>query len=60
MLVAGEHAVNDMAGDQEDSWKSILERSGCRVEVSLQGLGELSQIRALYGKRLSAAREALG
>ncbi|MBU5312435.1 sirohydrochlorin cobaltochelatase [Tissierella carlieri] len=40
MLVAGDHAVNDMASEDDDSWKSILEREGFQVEVCLKGLGE--------------------
>lgn len=40
MLVAGDHAINDMAGDDEDSWKTILEKEGFNVKVHLKGLGE--------------------
>lgn len=40
MLVAGDHAINDMAGDEEDSWKSIFESHGFEVKIHLQGLGE--------------------
>lgn len=40
MLVAGDHAINDMASDEEDSWKTILEREGFNVKVHLKGLGE--------------------
>lgn len=40
MLVAGDHAINDMASDEEDSWKSILDSEGLKVEVILKGLGE--------------------
>lgn len=40
MLVAGDHAINDMAGEDEDSWKSILEKEGFKVKVHLKGLGE--------------------
>lgn len=45
MLVAGDHATNDMAGDEEDSWKSILESEGFEVECILRGLGENPYIR---------------
>lgn len=40
MLVAGDHAINDMASDEEDSWKTILEKEGFNVKVHLKGLGE--------------------
>ena len=39
MLVAGDHAHNDLAGDEDDSWKSILESRGFRVKVRMRGLG---------------------
>ncbi len=48
MLVAGDHAINDMAGDEEDSWKSILTDKGYKVEVYLKGLGENPAIRKIY------------
>lgn len=40
MLVAGDHAMNDMAGEEEDSWKSIFEAKGFEVIIKMQGLGE--------------------
>ncbi|MDR3114121.1 MAG: sirohydrochlorin cobaltochelatase [Treponema sp.] len=40
MIVAGDHANNDMAGDEEDSWKSILTAEGFSVQTLLRGLGE--------------------
>lgn len=40
MLVAGDHAKNDMAGDDEDSWKMQLLRAGFEPEIILKGLGE--------------------
>ena len=48
MLVAGDHAKNDMAGDDEDSWKSILEAEGFKVKIYLHGLGENSEIQDIY------------
>lgn len=48
MLVAGDHATNDMASDEDDSWKSILESRGYEVEVNLKGLGEYQAIRDIY------------
>ena len=40
MLVAGDHAINDMASDEEDSWKTILEKEGFNVKVHVKGLEE--------------------
>ena len=48
MLVAGDHAVNDMAGDQPDSWKSRLEQDGIAVDCVRSGLGTLPGIQSLY------------
>ncbi|MEG0391907.1 MAG: sirohydrochlorin cobaltochelatase [Anaerovoracaceae bacterium] len=47
MVVAGDHAKNDMAGE-EDSWKTILEEQGYAVDCILKGLGEFPSIRELY------------
>lgn len=48
MLVAGDHALNDMAGPEEDSWQSQLSAAGYRVEVALRGLGENREFRKIY------------
>jgi len=48
LLVAGDHAKNDMAGDSEDSWKSILEAEGFKVKLYLHGLGENSGVQDIY------------
>lgn len=48
MLVAGDHAINDMASDEEDSWKTILEKEGFEVKVHLKGLGENSYIQEKF------------
>ena len=40
MIVAGDHAHNDMAGNDEDSWKNTFKRAGIRVKCILKGLGE--------------------
>ena len=47
MIVAGDHANNDMAGDEEDSWKSIFESAGYEVECVVEGLGQLEAIQEL-------------
>lgn len=48
MVVAGDHAINDMAGDEEDSWKEVLKNEGYEVEIILKGLGELKGIRQIF------------
>jgi sirohydrochlorin cobaltochelatase len=48
MVVAGDHAVNDMAGNGPDSWKTRLLAEGVEVECVLKGLGEYEAVRDLY------------
>lgn len=48
MLVAGDHALNDMASDEEDSWKSILTGEEFEVECILRGLGGYQEIHRLF------------
>lgn len=48
MLVAGDHALNDMAGDGPDSWRGQLAAQGLEVTCLLKGLGEMPDIRALF------------
>lgn len=55
MLVAGDHATNDLAGD-EDSWKTLLEAQGYRTTCVLKGLGEYDEVCDLY---IHHAKEAL-
>ena len=47
MIVAGDHANNDMAGDEDDSWKSVFEDAGFEVSCVVEGLGQLEAIRQL-------------
>ncbi|WP_072526228.1 sirohydrochlorin cobaltochelatase [Clostridium sp. Marseille-P3244] len=54
MLVAGDHAQNDMAGE-EDSWKSRLEEKGYDVRVIMKGLGEFSGIRKIFMEHIEEA-----
>lgn len=56
MLVAGDHAKNDMAGG-EDSWKSRLEEEGYQVRVIMKGLGELEGIRRIFLEHIEAAAD---
>lgn len=55
MVVAGDHANNDMAGGEEDSWKSSFEKEGFKVECVIKGLGELEAIQELYVEHAKAA-----
>ena len=57
MVVAGYHANNDMAGDDEDSWKSQFEASGAfdKIDTQIAGLGEISSIQDLYVAHSKAA-----
>ena len=54
MLVAGDHAKNDMAGE-EDSWKSELEEAGYEVRADLKGLGEFEGIRRIFLEHIEEA-----
>lgn len=54
MLVAGDHAQNDMAGDDADSWKSRLTAAGFDVHCTVEGLGELEAVQKLYVEHLKA------
>lgn len=56
MIVAGDHAHNDMAGDEEDSWKVMFKSMGYDVDYILKGLGELPAIQQLF---VDHANEAL-
>ena len=53
MLVAGDHATNDMSGDEEDSLKSKFIAAGCEVECILEGLGEQKAFQDLFLKHLA-------
>ena len=59
MVVAGDHANNDMAGDEEDSWKSIFEAEGFEVECLLRGLGENEDIRQIYIEHAQKAIDSI-
>ena len=54
MLVAGDHAQNDMAGDDADSWKSHLTAAGFDVHCTVEGLGALEDVQKLYVEHLKA------
>ena len=62
MVVAGDHANNDMAGDDEDSWKSMFNASGAfeSVDCQIAGLGGIEAIQQIYVDHTKAAMEDLG
>ena len=59
MVVAGDHANNDMAGPEEDSWKSMFEAAGLEVECQISGLGRIPEVEALYVVHTAEAMDAL-
>ena len=59
MIVAGDHANNDMAGDDDDSWKSQFEAAGYEVTCLVRGLGELEPIQQLFVQHAQAAVNSL-
>ena len=52
MIVAGDHAKNDMASDEEDSWKTILQNEGYEVTPVLKGMGEYKFIHNMFMDKL--------
>ena len=62
MVVAGDHANNDMAGDDEDSWKSQFDASGAfdSVDCQIAGLGRIEAVEDLYVEHTKAAIDSLG
>ena len=59
MVVAGDHANNDMAGADDDSWKTMFEAAGFTVDCQIAGLGEIADVQALYVAHTKAAIDAL-
>ena len=55
MIVAGDHAKNDMAGESEDSWKRRLEEAGFEVRPVLKGLGEYPGVREMIARHAAEA-----
>lgn len=56
LIVAGDHARNDLAGEKEDSWKSVLEKDGYETEVIFQGLGEIDAIGEFFAEHAKESR----
>ena len=61
MVVAGDHANNDMAGDEEDSWKSMFQDAGCFDSVTAQiaGLGSIEAVQDLYVAHTQTAIDSM-
>ena len=62
MVVAGDHANNDMAGDEEDSWKSMFKADGSfdSVDCQIEGLGRIPEVQDIYVAHAGAAIKELG
>ena len=56
MLVAGVHALEDMASDSDDSWKSILEKNDIDVDLQIVGLGQVKAIQDIFIEHLDRIR----
>ena len=59
MLVAGDHARNDLAGSEDDSWASKLKAAGFKVEANLKGLGQIAGARAILVRHASDTEDDL-
>ena len=57
MLVAGNHALMDMASEEESSWKSILTKEGFKVDIYLKGIGENKEYQRIYTRKVKEAIE---
>lgn len=60
LLVAGDHARNDMAGEDEDSWKSILEKDGIETSCILTGLGSYAFVQQMFAAHAQQAEILFG
>ena len=61
MVVAGDHANNDMAGDDDDSWKSMFTASGAfeKIDCQIEGLGSIPAVQAIYTAHTADAKKKL-
>ena len=59
MVVAGDHANNDMAGEEDDSLKSVLEAEGIQVRCLVKGMGEFPEFRELFLDHIKAVVDSL-
>jgi sirohydrochlorin cobaltochelatase len=60
MIVAGDHATNDMAGPEEDSWKSVVSREGYIAEAKLEGLGSNAAFARIFVNHIADAASDAG
>ena len=60
MIVAGDHATNDMAGTEDDSWKVMLEKEGISVAPYLHGMGENDKVAEIYVRHAAEAAADAG
>jgi len=60
MIVAGDHANNDMASDEDDSWNTVLTKAGFNVTPVLEGLGDKPQVRSIFVKHIEEAAAKAG
>ena len=59
MVVAGDHANNDMAGEDPESWKSLFTAAGLEVDVQIAGLGSVPAVQQLYVDHTGEAMASL-
>ena len=61
MVVAGDHANNDMAGDDDDSWKSMFTADGSfdSIDCQIEGLGRIEAVEKLYVEHTAKALDEL-
>ena len=61
MVVAGDHANNDMAGDEEDSWKSMFTAANAfdRIDCQIEGMGRIEAVQQLYVEHTAEAKKKL-
>ena len=61
MVVAGDHANNDMAGDDDDSWKSMFVASGAfeKIDCQIEGLGGIPAVQSIYAAHTEEAKKKL-
>lgn len=59
MIVAGDHAINDLTGDEEDSWASRLRKEGFTIKYQLKGLGEMKGIRDIFLRHTEESEDNL-
>ena len=59
MVVAGDHANNDMAGSDDDSWKTMFEAAGLDVTCQISGLGRIEAVEQLYVAHTQAAMDSM-